>query len=417
MRHLIAAFLLAATFCASTPVANAESLLINAARVYRDPETPPIDHAAVLIRDGKIAAVGKQGSFPVPEGTRTSECAGGVVTAGFQNSHMHFTDLTPADANQSAEKLSEAIEQRYTRYGFTTLVDTTSDPLVTNTIRKRIERGEVPGPRILTAGFGLFPENGLPIYIRDLPPELLAQLPQPATVGEALAVVRKGLDSGADVTKLFLVTPQARGEVKRMSPEIAAAAARETHQRGKLVLAHPTDALGIRAALDAGVDVIVHTTLDDEKPWDAALVKEMVRNGMSLVPTLTLWRYELQRENVPAPVMDRLIAATLESVQAFAEAGGQILFGTDAGYMPVFDTAEEYVYMSRASLTPMQILASLTTAPAARWKESQKRGRVDAGMEGDLVVLRADPTADVKNFADVRCVFRAGQLLYSSTTN
>lgn len=274
-----------------------------------------------------------------------------------------------------------------------------------------------PGPRILTAGFGLFPENGLPIYIRDLPPELLAQLPQPATVGEALAVVRKGLDSGADVTKLFLVTPQARGEVKRMSPEIAAAAARETHQRGKLVLAHPTDALGIRAALDAGVDVIVHTTLDEEKPWDDALVKEMVRNGMSLVPTLTLWRYELQRENVPAPVMDRLIAATLESVQAFAEAGGQILFGTDAGYMPVFDTAEEYVYMSRASLTPMQILASLTTAPAARWKESQKRGRVDAGMEGDLVVLRADPAADVKNFADVRCVFRAGQLLYSSTTN
>ena len=59
-------------------------------------------------------------------------------------------------------------------------------------------------------------------------------------------------------------------------------------------------------------------------------------------------------------------------------------------------------------MTPMQILASLTTAPAARWKEDERRGRVAPGFDADLVVLAADPADDVKNFAKVRCVFRGG---------
>ena len=62
----------------------------------------------------------------------------------------------------------------------------------------------------------------------------------------------------------------------------------------------------------------------------------------------------------------------------------------------------------------MQILASLTTAPAARWKEGDRRGRVAPGLDADLVVLAADPAADVKNFARVRCAFRGGKLIYAS---
>jgi imidazolonepropionase-like amidohydrolase len=64
----------------------------------------------------------------------------------------------------------------------------------------------------------------------------------------------------------------------------------------------------------------------------------------------------------------------------------------------------------------MDILAALTTAPAARWKESARRGRVEARMDADLVVLGGDPVDDVKNFANIRCVFRAGKLVYASKT-
>jgi imidazolonepropionase-like amidohydrolase len=60
----------------------------------------------------------------------------------------------------------------------------------------------------------------------------------------------------------------------------------------------------------------------------------------------------------------------------------------------------------------MQILESLTTAPAARWKQAERRGRVEAGKDADLVVLDGDPSADVANFAAVRCTLRAGRPIY-----
>lgn len=77
-----------------------------------------------------------------------------------------------------------------------------------------------------------------------------------------------------------------------------------------------------------------------------------------------------------------------------------------------YDPTDEYVYMLRAGVTFEQILALLTTAPAVRWKESERRGRVAAGLDADRVVLEADPASDIRNFARPRCVFRAGKRIY-----
>jgi imidazolonepropionase-like amidohydrolase len=73
--------------------------------------------------------------------------------------------------------------------------------------------------------------------------------------------------------------------------------------------------------------------------------------------------------------------------------------------------------MSRAGLTPMQILASLTTAPAERFGVSDKRGRLTAGMQADLVVFSADPATDATNFAKVRYTVRGGRIVYSASAN
>jgi len=81
--------------------------------------------------------------------------------------------------------------------------------------------------------------------------------------------------------------------------------------------------------------------------------------------------------------------------------------------MSDFDPTDEYVLMARAGMTPMQVLASLTTAPAARWRKDAVRGRIEPGMAADLVVLRADPAADMKGFADVACTIRAGHIIFA----
>jgi imidazolonepropionase-like amidohydrolase len=298
------------------------------------------------------------------------------------------------------------------RFGFTTVVDTASDIVNTAALRTRVDAGEVAGPRILTAGWPLYPKDGIPFYLRDLPPEFLAQLPQPSTVEEALGFVQSNLDRGADATKLFVMTPQGGGRAAFMQPDIALAAADETHRRGLPVLAHPTDIEGINLAIEAGVDVLVHTTIGEGKTiWEPALIDQMIANDMAVVPTLQLWPYELKRAKLEPRIVELATADAVEQVRAFAKAGGQVLFGTDVGYMTDHDPTEEYRLMARA-LSPMEILASLTTAPAARWKETERRGRIDVGLDADLVVLEADPVADAANFAKVRCTFRGGRLIH-----
>jgi imidazolonepropionase-like amidohydrolase len=135
---------------------------------------------------------------------------------------------------------------------------------------------------------------------------------------------------------------------------------------------------------------------------------------MSVIPTFKLWSYELEKGDVPAHVIERLVGSTLKELASFQAAGGQVLFGTDVGYMHDYDPTAEYELMAKAGMSSSQILASLTTAPAERWKEDKQRGRVDRGFSADLVVLGGDPFADVKNFANVKCVFRGGSLIYKA---
>jgi imidazolonepropionase-like amidohydrolase len=387
--------------------------LLTGTRLYPSPDEAPIDNAWVYLEDGRIMAVGTISTPPPAGATAIEPCSGGVITAGFQNSHVHFTHESFAEAAaRPAEDLSVAFERMLTGFGFTTVADTGSDPANTLPLRERVERGEIRGPRILTVGLPLYPKDGIPVYLRDMPPELLARLPQPAEAAEATLLVRTNLEDGADGTKLFIATPQGDGSIKYMAPEIARAAAAESHARGKLVMAHPTDTAGMNAIVDANVDIAVHTTIDGNSAWSPELIQRLVAARVSVIPTLKLWGYELDKGNVPAEVQTRLVDGAMREVKAFSDAGGQILFGTDVGYMLELDPTAEYELMSQADLTPMQILASLTTAPAARWNESGKRGAVRAGLDADLVVLNGDPATDVTQFTNVKCTIRGGREIF-----
>ncbi|MCP3141874.1 amidohydrolase family protein [Pyxidicoccus xibeiensis] len=415
MKQFVVLFCLATAGCATTQrPAAAERWLLTGARLYVAPDAPPLDNAWVVVSGGKIEAVGSASEAP-PTGLRRADaCSGGVIMAGFQNSHVHFTDPAFAGAaGRSREELQSPLSQLTTRFGFTTVVDTGSEPANTAALRQRIERGELQGPAILTVGAPLYPENGIPFYLRDLPPALLQQLAQPATADEARAIVRSSFENGANGSKVFVATPQGRGKIRRMSADVASAVVAETHRLGGLVMAHPTDPEGVSAAVQAGVDIIVHTTIDPPKStWSAELVGQLVARNVSVVPTLQLWGYELAKATVPTDVRERIVADAQRQLAAFSSAGGQVLFGTDAGYMTDLDPTQEYVLMEQAGLTPMQLLASLTTAPASRWSAAERRGRVKPGFDADLVVLAGDPATDVRRFTDVKCTIRAGKELF-----
>ena len=231
---------------------------------------------------------------------------------------------------------------------------------------------------------------------------------------QAASVIDRNFGLGAHGTKLFIATPQDGGAVARMSPDLAQAAAAETHRRAGLVMTHPTDARGVIDSVAAGADIVVHTTIDPPNAaWSPELVSSLVERNVALVPTLMLWHYELDKRGAGDAAKAAVFDDAQRELVAFSSAGGQVLFGTDVGYMDRVDPTEEYVLLARAGLTPMQILASLTTAPAARWKEDARRGRVASGFDADLVVLDGDPAVDVQQLARVRCTIRGGRQVFA----
>jgi imidazolonepropionase-like amidohydrolase len=186
-----------------------------------------------------------------------------------------------------------------------------------------------------------------------------------------------------------------------MPEPVAIAAVEEAHRRGALVFAHASSPAGLEVALTAGVDVIAHA-LDDTRGLTPDYWRRMKQSGTALVPTLTLF------------VDARDASDIFREVAEYAALGGDILFGTDVGYHQTYDTRIEYAALVDAGLDWRQVLATLTTAPARRFGDGDRRGQLADGMVGDVVVLGSDPQHDVQALADVRLTIRSGQIIYGS---
>jgi imidazolonepropionase-like amidohydrolase len=372
-------------------------------RVYRSPTATPLDDATIVIEGGRIVKIGPRAQVRVPSTAQIIGCSKKVLVAGFQNSHVHFSEPHWAGAaTQRAAVLTTQLQRMLTRYGFTAVVDTGSFLPDTIALRRRIESGDVEGPRILTAGLPLYPPNGIPYYLKDgsIPSDLLRQLPQPATASEAVREVTRNLDGGADIVKLFTGSWVERGRVLPMPEAVAIAAVQEAHGRGALVFAHTSSPAGLEVTLTAGVDVVAHA-LDETRGLTPAHLRRMKQARIALVPTLTLFADDAQ--NAPA---------IFKEVADYAAQGGEILFGTDVGFHQMYDTRLEYASLGKAGLNWRQILASLTTAAARRFNEGSQRGQLAEGMAADVVVLRADPQNDIQAFADVHLTIRSGRIIY-----
>jgi imidazolonepropionase-like amidohydrolase len=138
----------------------------------------------------------------------------------------------------------------------------------------------------------------------------------------------------------------------------------------------------------------------------------MLAAHISQVPTLTLFDVEAQKSKATPQQTRQLLDLAAGQLRLYAAAGGQILFGTDIGYIEHYDTTEEYQLMAQAGMSFPRILESLTTAPAKRFGYAAHSGRIAPGMDADLVVLGSDPSADITALAHVVYTIRAGRLIF-----
>jgi len=380
---------------------RAQDLAITGATVYSAPDAAARSGVTVLIRHGVIAGIGKHSQ--VPKGVETISCQGCVVLAGFWNAHVHFMEPKWNDAaNQPAEKLTRQMIEMVTHSGFATVVDTGSDGENTVALRRRVESGEVLGPRILTAGIPLFPAHALPYYLAELPAELKAKMAQPETAADAAKVVDTNRAAGYDIVKLFTGSIVGPDHIIPMQVAIARAAVTEAHSHGQLVFSHTTNLEGTKVAIDAGVDVLAHTP-EITSGIDEAMLRRMIAQHMTIIPTLKLFS------------LDDNIADIRGLAYRYHQLGGRLVYGTDTGFLLDYDQSEEFRQLMQAGFGFRDVLAMLTTAPAELFHLSQREGKVLPGMRGDLTILSEDPASGhPEAFTKVKYTIRGGKVIWHS---
>lgn len=385
-------------------------LALVGATIYPAPGARAISDGIVVVRGDLITAVGPRDAVSIEANAEILDCSGLSLTAGFWNSHVHFTPWKLALAGWLPPKFAaREIREMLTRYGFVHVLDTGSLLGSTARLRERAEAEVSAGPEIRIAGGRFVPVGGSPYYIRPFRNREIA------TPAEARAAVLRTLEAGADGIKIFTGGADSPDTVVVMNLEIVRAVTDVAHERGTFVVAHPTNSAGARAALEGGVDILAHTfPREYAGPWEQSLLPRMKRAGMALIPTIKLWEYELKRAGRSPGAIARRIRVAQDQVRQFAALDGQILFGTDVGYMSDYDPSDEYVYLSEAGMSFSRILAALTTAPAERFGTSLRSGQVAAGMEADLVLFEGDPEAEIASLARVRYTLRAGKIIYRS---
>jgi imidazolonepropionase-like amidohydrolase len=412
MRFLLRALTLALFLAFSGVCASyASDLVLTGAKIYGSPTEPPIEHGSIVVRDGRILAVGPSADVKAPRGAEVIDCTGLVVTAGFWNSHVHI--LTPGLIHAdklSPDETTAQLQAMLTQWGFTTVFDIASVLKNTNLVRHRIATGETKGPRILTVGEPFWIRT--PIYVKTFLETNHVDIPEVQSTTEAKERVQQEVRDGADGIKIFANSIE-QGAVLTMPVEMAKGIVEEAHAHGRPVFAHVSNNKGIEVALQSGVDILAHTTPTDEL-WSPAFAQRLVAAHMALTPTLTLWEVESRKGSISAADLEEGMNRAAEQLGAFLHAGGDVLFGTDVGYIDQFDTSDEFKWMSRGGMSYQQILASLTTNPARRFGFDKHSGRIAKGFDADLVVLRADPSQDIIAFSRVQYTIRNGIVIYKS---
>jgi imidazolonepropionase-like amidohydrolase len=245
VRCVLAGFLALILFW-SLPGYCSDLALVHA-KIYPSPTQSPIEDGAVLLHEGRIVGVGPNATITVPRGATVVDCKGLVVTAGFWNSHVHILIPGLLHAEKlSSKQLTSQLQAMLTHWGFTTVFDIASVLENTALIRRRIESGEVTGPRILTVGEPFWIKT--PVYVRQFLESNHIDIPAAGSPTQATERVRQQIRLGADGIKIFANSVEQDG-ILTMPLDLARAIVAEAHRAGKPVFAHVSNDRGIEVAL------------------------------------------------------------------------------------------------------------------------------------------------------------------------
>ena len=372
--------------------------------------------AGVLVANGTISWVGAHARAPrEARAAHEVDGAGKTVTPGLIDCHVHLCFDGSADfAGEAREMTNDAVATvkavrnaaRNLEHGVTTVRDLGAPGAVSIEVARAVDRGVIPGPRILAAGRALTITGGHGHNIG-----LAREVDGPDAVRKA---VREEIRAGARVVKVIatggVLTPGITADFTAFTPEELEAAVDEARKWERTVAAHAIGPAGIVHAVRAGVDSVEHGSMLTTE--GARLMKE---RGTFLVPTISAIRGMVDHpDEVPAYAVEKASALAGEARDAFRRAlrsGVLLACGTDAGtpFNPHGNAPFEIVRMVEWGMTPVRAMRAATSG-AAQLLRLPDVGTVEAGRAADLVLYDANPIEQIEAVMKPAMVMRAGDV-------
>jgi imidazolonepropionase-like amidohydrolase len=416
----------------------------------------PVRDAVVFVRGGRIACAGTRAACPIPAGAGVTDLKGSWITPGLIDAHVHFSQTGWADGRPDAfdvrarypyEEVEAALRERPDRFfrsylcsGVTSVFDVGGYPWTLN-LPARTEsdtlapRVHAAGPLLSTIDFWLnLPAERQFIFLKD---------PDAARTGVAYLASR-----GAQAVKVWYIVTKER-PVETSAPAVLAAAD-EARKRKLPLIVHATGLEEAKVALRAGAKLLVHSVVD--RPVDEEFLGLMKSSGAIYCPTLIVAEGYVNLARAAAagkplaaddpngcvdPATQALLAETPSiaaglvaekvkareargaetqkimagNLKAVFDAGLPIAMGTDAGNPGTLHGPSVYAEMEAmqaAGMPAMQVLVTATRGGSRAIGREADLGTIETGKLADLLVLGADPTADIANARKVKAVIRGG---------
>lgn len=411
-------------------------------------EAPPVHHAAVVIEGNRILAAGPGDEIDIPENAHVIDTRGKSMLPGLIDLHLHMELIGHGDyaeyfdyigGTRRLPEMRAIAAKQLLRAGVTSAVDLGSTMGIFDT-KDKIEAGEIPGPRITASGPWI-----TRVKVPINPPGFDVIISSPK---EAARRTNEQIDKGIDVIKAWI----------GLTEEDMRAIVTAAHKRGVRVHAHVYDPGRIRAAINAGVDVLQHVGSAKNPPYDQELLLDIAHKNIPIVQTIAhrIWVYpatlafpeRLQdprlREDLSAELyaefqrsfelfhrksyfreVEREIRHAKIASRQFVDVGAVIGVGTDGGSPMNFHTEAMWREMSAlvdSGMSPLQVISAATKTNAEILSgrkgnfgigEHREFGTIEPGMLADVIVVNGNPLFDINLLAYVDLVIKDGVPWYT----
>jgi imidazolonepropionase-like amidohydrolase len=378
-------------------------------------------NVAIVINGDRIQSVGEA---TAPAGTETIDLSKSVCLPGLVESHTHVLlqgDITAADYDEQILKqsvpfrtlLAARAARKALDYGFTTIRDleTEGAGYADVDLRKAINQGITPGPRMQVAGRAMDVTGAYPVlgYAWELQPNLPHGVQEVDGIEGARKAVREQLSYGVDWIKVYsdrsysLRPDGVLDDIPTFTLDELKAIVDETHRQRHKVASHATALNGVHNSVVAGVDSIEHGDyIADE---DLQMMKQ---KGIFFIPTLFVGEYVAEGRG---GVWPKMIQVSEETFKRALKANVRIVFGTDVGgFSWDIDPAVQFKTMVRLGMTPAQALRSATIEAADLLGWQDQIGTIDQGKFADIIAVPGNPLDDITQLEKVSFVMKGGEV-------